>query len=284
MDAGRAHCQTQAREIKEVSEKRCEKVGQFLNLRGHGMLVTTEYSDIRVAGDPMRVFVASPRARGDFPGIILYSDIFQLTGPMLRAATRLAGYGFVVAAPEIYHRIEPTGTVIRFDDEGRTRGLADAAQTSVADFDADCRATLDFLNSHPGVAKGKFGAGGFCIGGHLAFRAALQPEVVVTACFYGTGIHNGKLGKDEDAGSLERASEIRGGLLMVFGTLDPHVPEEGRAKIRSALERAGIEFSESLYPAEHAFMRDEGPRYDPEATDRAWSEMIHFFRRIFESE
>jgi hypothetical protein len=70
----------------------------------------------------MRMFVASPKRAGKYPGILFYSDIFQLTGPMVRATARLAGYGFVVAAPEIYHRIEPAGTVIPFDDEGRTRG------------------------------------------------------------------------------------------------------------------------------------------------------------------
>ena len=228
----------------------------------------------------MCTFIASPRREGKYPGILFYSDIFQLTGPMIRATERLAGYGFVVAAPEIYHRIEPAGTVIPFDDEGRDRGLAGAAQTTVADFDADCRAVLDYLDRHPRVARGKLGAGGFCIGGHLAFRAALQADVRATVCFYGTGIHNGKLGRDEDAGSLERASGIRGELLLVFGTLDPHVPEEGRRKIKTTLERAGTNFSISLYPAEHAFMRDEGPRYDPEVTDQAWSEMIQFFRRV----
>lgn len=244
------------------------------------MLITYEYVDIPADGIPMRMFVAAPAIEGKYPGILFYSDIFQLTGPMIRATMRLAGYGFVVAAPEIYHRIEPAGTAIPFDDEGRTRGLAGAAQTPVADFDADCRAVLDYLGQHPSVEKGKLGAGGFCIGGHLAFRAALQPDVLATACFYGTGIHNGRLGKDEDAGSLERASEIRGELLLVFGTLDPHVPEEGRAKVKTALERAGTNFSMSLYPAEHAFMRDEGPRYDPEVTDQAWSKMIQFFRRV----
>jgi carboxymethylenebutenolidase len=244
------------------------------------MIITTEYVDIPAEGGTIRTFVAAPKRVGKSPGILFYSDIFQLTGPMIRATARLAGYGFVVAAPEIYRRIEPPGTVIPFDDEGRTRGLAGAAQTPVSDFDDDCRRVLDFLDRHPAVAKGKLGAGGFCIGGHLAFRAALQPDVVATACFYGTGIHNGKLGKDEDAGSLERASEIRGELLLVFGTLDPHVPEEGRAKIRSALERARTRFSISLYPAEHAFMRDEGPRYDAEITDQAWNEMIGFFRRV----
>jgi len=244
------------------------------------MLITTKYVDIPADGSAMRTFVAAPTGEGKYPGILLYSDIFQLTGPMIRATTRLAGYGFVVAAPEIYHRIEPAGTVIPFDDEGRTRGLAGAAQTPVADFDADCRGVLDYLDQHPSVEKGKLGAGGFCIGGHLAFRAALQPDVLATVCFYGTGIHNGKLGKDEDAGSLESASEIRGELLLVFGTLDPHVPEEGRAKVKAALDRAGTNYSMTLYPAEHAFMRDEGPRYDPETTDQAWSEMIQFFRRV----
>jgi len=139
---------------------------------------------------------------------------------------------------------------------------------------------LDYLDQHPSVEKGKLGAGGFCIGGHLAFRAALQPDVLATVCFYGTGIHNGKLGKDENAGSLERASEIGGELLLVFGTGDPHVPEEGRTRIRSALDQSGTKFSVSLYPAEHAFMRDEGPRYDAEVTDQSWGEMIQFFRRV----
>src|SRR5260221_11875272 len=88
---------------------------------------------------------------------------------MLRACVRLAGYGFGAAAPEIYRGIEPAGTAIAFDDAGRTRGLGDAAKTPVADFDADCRAGLDWLGKHPKVARGKIGAVGFCIGGHLAF-------------------------------------------------------------------------------------------------------------------
>ena len=243
------------------------------------MIVNTEYVNIESDGSPMRTFVASPKVEGRFPGVLMYSDIFQLTGSTLRCAVRLAGYGFIVAVPEIYHRVEPANTVIPFDDEGRDRGLADAARTSVAEFDTDCRATLDYLKQHPKVEHGQLMATGFCIGGHLAFRAALQCDVLATVCFYATGIHNGKLGKDQDAGSLERASEIRGRLSMVFGTQDPHVPEEGRETIKRALENSGVTYMISLYDADHAFMRDVGPRYDPEATDKAWDEMIQFFRR-----
>jgi carboxymethylenebutenolidase len=245
------------------------------------MIVKTEYADIPVAGPRMRTFVAAPNVEGEYPGIWCYSDIFQLTPPLLRTCVRLAGYGFVVAAPEIYRRIEPAGMVIPFDDAGRTRGQQDAAKTPVADFDADCRAGLDWLSKHPKVAHGKIGATGFCIGGHLAFRAAFQPDVCATVCYYGTGIHDGKLGKDADADSLARAKEIRGELLMIFGTKDPHVPEAGRETVDRVLRDSGVRYQTLLYPAEHAFTRDEGPRYDPEATDLAFSETIQLFRKAF---
>ena len=245
------------------------------------MVVTTETVDIEAGGTPMRMLVTAPKAEGRYPAVLVYSDIFQLTGPQVRVSTRLAGYGFVVATPEIYHRLEPAGTALPFDDAGRTRGLEDAKKTPVADFDADCRAALDWLKKHPRASASRLGAMGFCIGGHLAFRAALQPDVRAAACFYPTGVHDGKLGKDEDAGTLARvkAGGVLGEMLLVFGKADPHVPEDARAVLAEALTQGGTSFTTRLFAAEHAFMRDEGPRFDPEATDRAWDEAIAFFRR-----
>ena len=49
----------------------------------------------------MRLHVAQPKAEGRYPGVF-FSDIYQLGEPMLRLANRLAGYGYVVAAPEIF--------------------------------------------------------------------------------------------------------------------------------------------------------------------------------------
>ena len=243
------------------------------------MVLTREYVDVPVGDRTMRAFLAAPRTRGMHPGIVFYSDIFQLTEATLRWCVRLAGYGFVVLAPEIYHRIEPPGTVLGFDDAGKVRGQDDAERTPVADFDADMRAALTFLGQHPAVTDAALGVAGHCTGGHLAFRAALLPEVRATACWYATGLHDGKLGADPDAGSLARAGEIPGELLMIFGTRDPHTPEDGRAKIRHDLERSGARFTWSLYDAEHAFARDVGDRYDPEATDEAFAETVALFRR-----
>jgi carboxymethylenebutenolidase len=237
------------------------------------MVVTHESIDI----GGMRILLSIPKASSRVPGVLMYSDIFQLTGPQLRASARLAGHGYVVATPEIWNRREPKGTAIPFDDAGRTRGTGNARATRVADFDADRTAVLDLLASHPLVDAARLATFGFCIGGHLAFRAALDPRVRAAACFYPTGVHDGKLGADADAGTLARVGEIDAVMLLVFGTRDPHVPEEARARIANAL--AGKRVTTRLYDAEHAFMRDEGPRFDPEATDDAWREAIAFLRR-----
>jgi carboxymethylenebutenolidase len=244
------------------------------------VVIDTEYLDVPVAGRPMRTFVASPRAEGRYPGIAFYTDIFQLTEPSLRWASRLAGHGFVVAVPEIYHRVEAPGEVFAFDDAGKERGQADVEQLSAAQFDEDVRGLLDWLREHPKVQGPPLGAAGHCTGGHIAFRAAFQPGVAATACWYATGLHDGKLGSDEDTGTLQRAGDVHGELLLIFGARDPHTPDEGLETIRRALEDAGVRFDWRIFDAEHAFGRDVGPRWDPAATDEAFALTVALFRRV----
>ena len=80
---------------------------------------------------------------------------------------------------------------------------------------------------------------------------------------------------------VARAKEIRNELLMMFETKNPHVPDAGRETIDRTLKKSGVRYNTLLYPTEHAFTRDEGPRFDPEATDLAFTEMIRLFRTVF---
>ncbi len=232
------------------------------------MRVRTAAIDIAREGGVMRAFVARPDDDERYPALICYSDIFQLTPSTQRMVVRLAGYGFVVAAPDIYWRFEAPGTSWAFDDAGRDRGQRHAANTTTAQFDADIAALLAAVPTWPGVKPGGIGSVGFCTGGHIAFRAAFSPAIATTVLFYPTGLHDGELGADR-ADSLERAGEVHGPLLCLFGSRDPHTPPAGREKIAAAFAAAGIDARIVMIDAEHAFMRDEGPRYDPEATDRA---------------
>jgi carboxymethylenebutenolidase len=241
-------------------------------------ILDSEFTDVPTPSGPMRTYVFRPAAPGRYPGLLLYSEIFQVTGPIRRTAALLAGHGFVVAVPEIYHEFEPAGTVLAYDTAGAERGNALKTTKQLAGYDSDARAALEFLRAHP-HGTGRTGVIGICIGGHLAFRAAMNPGVAAAVCFYATDIHKRGLGQGMNDNSLDRVAEITGELLMIWGRQDPHVPQEGRAKVHAALVAAGTHFTWHEFNGAHAFLRDEGARYDPELALLSYGLALGLFRR-----
>jgi len=237
-----------------------------------------ESIDIRTPTGPMRTYLFRPTAQGRYPGVILFSEIFQVTGPIRRTAAMLAGHGFVVAVPEIFHELEAPGAVLGYDEAGAARGNAHKITKELASFDSDARAVLDYLRASP-HCSGKLGVIGICVGGHLAFRAAMNPEVLAGTCFYATDIHKRSLGKGMQDNTLDRVGEIKGEMLMIWGRQDPHIPREGRALIYNALADAGAHFQWHEFNAAHAFIRDEGPRYDPAAARICYDMALELFKR-----
>jgi carboxymethylenebutenolidase len=242
------------------------------------MTLTEESVDLLTPTGPMRTYVFHPAAPGKYPGIVLYSEIFQMTGPVRRTASMLAGHGYIVAVPEIYHELEPAGTVLAYDQAGADKGNGDKIAKEISAYDSDARAALDYLKSLPNC-NGRLGAMGICIGGHLAFRAAMNPGVLAAACFYATDIHKRSLGKGQNDNSLERAGEIKGELLHIWGRQDPHVPLEGRNLVKARLEEVGARYSWHEVNGAHAFMRDEGPRYDPALAYQCYGLVLELFHR-----
>jgi len=234
--------------------------------------------EISTPAGPMRTCFFRPAEEGRYPGIVLFSEIFQITGPIRRTAAFLAGHGYLVAVPEVYHELEPSGTVLAYDQAGADKGNADKYAKELSSYDADARALLDHLKSRPDCT-GKLGVAGICMGGHLAFRAAMNAGVLATVCFYATDIHSGSLGKGKSDNSLERASEIKGELLHIWGRQDPHVPLEGRNRIRARLDETGVNFQWVEVNGAHAFLRDEGYRYDPALAYLCQGLMLELFHR-----
>ena len=70
-----------------------------------------------------------------------------------------------------------------------------------------------------------------------------------------------------------------GELLMIWGRQDPHIPREGRERIHAALEDANTRFSWVEVNGQHAFGRDEGPRYDPELARLCLGHVLDLFHR-----
>lgn len=234
--------------------------------------------DIPTPTGPMRTYVLRPAAERLFPALILYSEIFQVTGPIRRTAAQFASQGYIVAVPEVYHELEPSGTVLPYDQAGADRGNAHKYSKLVSAFDTDTAALVDYLQGRED-STGTVGAVGICLGGHLAFRAAMHPQVSATACFYATDIHSATLGEGKNDDSLRRAGDIKGELLHIWGRQDPHVPLEGRTRIKVHLEEARLNFQWIEVNAAHAFMRDEGYRYDPSLATLCFQFACDLFRR-----
>ncbi|QDU60551.1 Carboxymethylenebutenolidase [Planctomycetes bacterium Pan216] len=245
------------------------------------MIVREDVIDLETPTGPMRTTFYMPGDESDrrtFPGLVLYSEIFQLTPPIARLAVQFASHGFVVAVPEIYHEHEPPGTVLQYDDVDKEKGNRYKQITKLSTFDNDAKVVVDALPKHP-KCNGHVGAVGFCIGGHLAFRAAFLPEVRAACCFYPTDIHTGTLGEGHNDDSLARVGDIRGELMMIFGRQDPHVPLQGRRTIHEALDNAAVNFTWHEFNCAHAFMRDEGARYDPAVGQLGMMLAVDLFRR-----
>ncbi|KAG8748512.1 hypothetical protein FRC10_003645 [Ceratobasidium sp. 414] len=91
-------------------------------------------------------------------------------------------------------------------------------QKELAAYDEDATLSVDLLASLPNCS-GRIAATGMCLGGHLAFRAAFDPRVLASVCFFATDIHSKTLGKGKNDDSLVRVErgDVNAELVMIFG-------------------------------------------------------------------
>jgi carboxymethylenebutenolidase len=242
------------------------------------MILTEDYVDLETPTGPMRTHRLRPSVAGTYPGVVLFSEIFQVTGPILRTARLLASQGYIVVIPEIYHEFEAPGAAFPYTPEGTEKGNRYKVEKDLAAYDHDARVVLDHLMVLP-ECNGQLGCIGFCVGGHLAFRCAMNQDVLAAVCYYATDIHKRSLGKGMNDDSLDRIAEIKGELLMIYGKQDPHIPQAGRDLLYRSMTDAGVNFTWHEFNAEHAFMRDEGPRYNASLAQICYGMMFELLQR-----
>ncbi len=240
------------------------------------MTITESFVELTTTRGPMRVHLFAPTGDKKYPAVIFFSEIFQVTGPIRRMAAALSGNGYLVAVPEVYHEFESAGTVLAYDQAGSDRGNELKYAKELASYDEDARVTAAYLQSHP-QSTGKVGSYGVCLGGHLAVRAGFQAQVDAVAAFYATDVHTGSLGAGKRDDTLARFGDAKAAFFFVWGRQDPHVPLEGRKKIADRLNEALVDFEWHEFNGAHAFLRDEGPRYNPSLARVSMDLLLRFF-------
>ncbi len=220
-------------------------------------------------GTQMHAYVAQPQGGAPAPGIILFQEAFGVNHHIRSVADRLAQAGYVVVAPELFHRTAEPGLEIPYTDFA-TLAMPHYQAITLEGLAQDSQAAYDWLQSQGNVQKDNIGAIGFCLGGQVAFVANATVPLAAGVSYYGGGLHT----------RTALAKDLHGTHLFFWGGLDQHISKENITTIIDAVDAAGKPYINTVISyADHGFHCDERPSYNQEAAAEAWAATLAFFKQ-----
>jgi len=218
-----------------------------------GNMVSVETSG---ASGQMGAFMETPDGGGSH-GLVIIQEVFGVNDFIRATVEAYAAKGFVTAAPDIFWRLEPGVQLNPNKEEEFNRGIELMGQFDQPTGIDDIQATITTLRNHP-ACNGKVGVLGFCLGGRLAYMAALGTDADVAVSYYGVGIET----------MLDQAGNIKIPTLLHIAEDDGFVPPEAQTAIKDAL--TADNFDVHIYPGvDHGFARFTGMHYDEAAANLA---------------
>lgn len=75
------------------------------------MLITETHQDVATKNGLMRIHIFIPNIskNAKFPGVAVFTEIYQITGPVERFCRQIASQGYIVASCESYHEFLELG-------------------------------------------------------------------------------------------------------------------------------------------------------------------------------
>jgi carboxymethylenebutenolidase len=219
-----------------------------------------EYDSPGGTSGEMRGYLVQPTGEGPFPAVLVIHENRGLNPHIEDVARRAAIAGFLALAPD---GLAPVGGYPGNDDDGR------ALQRSLepAELDQDMINSARFLKSHP-LSNGRLGATGFCWGGGMTNRLAVElgSDLNAGVPFYGAAAPS------EDVGRIEAA------MLIIYAGSDPRINAMW-PDYEAALQRNGVDYEVEIYDGTlHGFHNNSTPRYNETAAGLAWNRTVGYFR------
>jgi carboxymethylenebutenolidase len=238
------------------------------------------FIEIQAPAGPAEALVARPSTgTGPFPGVILYMDAFGLRPRIQEMAQRIADWGYLVLAPNVFYR---DGTVAQLapavdmsTQEGR-EAAGKAAFPRVGRLTSDkalpdIDAWVSALAGLDDVAPGPIGTTGYCMGARLAVRTATAHPEVVAAC---GGFHGGGLATDEPDSPHLGLGHARARFVFGHADNDRSMAPDAVARLGEALQDAGLQAANEIYAgAPHGYTMADTSVFHPEATERHFQEL-----------
>jgi carboxymethylenebutenolidase len=205
-------------------------------------------------------YMARPKDAKTCPAVIVVHENRGLNPHIKDIARRLALAGFAAYAVDL---LSPSGGTPADEDKARDMiATLDPEQTA-----HNIAAAVHVFAQAPG-GNGKAGAIGFCWGGSVVNRVAVEsPELKAAVAYYGM---------QPPAADVPK---IKAALMLHYAGLDARV-NGGIPAFENALKANHDKYELFVYPnVNHGFNNDTSNRYDKAAADLAWSRTVAFLKR-----
>lgn len=237
-----------------------------------------------VEGD-IEAYVARPKDPRPRPGVLLYMDAIGLRPQIEQMADRIAGWGHVVLAPNVFYRHGSAVDIAPKTDlrlPGAREEFFPTVTPLVASHTAD-EAARDFetylatLTGDEQVTTGAIGVTGYCMGGRLALRAAAQqPDRVAAIGMF----HTGGLVTDASDSPHTRIPDVAAEVLAGYADNDKSMTIANIATVNSLLDACGVVHTSTVYSeAPHGYTMADTSMYHQPAAEWHFRQLRSLFRR-----
>ncbi len=234
--------------------------------------------DVPVPGGTAQAHLSRP-ASGHGPGVLFVMDAIGLRPQLASMCDRIASWGYVVLAPNVFHREGDVEALVPRVDltttEGREAFMAEAMPRVAAltpDLAVpDIAAYLTALRGLDDVDPGPVAVTGYCMGARLAVRAATGHPDEVVAC---AGFHGGGLATEDPDSPHLGLGRARAEFVFGHADRDRSMPPEAVDRLGAALAEHGLTARNEVYAgAPHGYTMADTAMYDAAAARRADTEL-----------
>ena len=234
-------------------------------------------------GEPLAVPRMRPSDGGTHPLVVMFMDKPGIREALRAFGRRLAGRGYDVILPDLYHR---HGRMIGYGPEEAADdpGAQDHMMTllrSLTDegIQNDLDAALDAVGADRSVGSMEPAACiGFCLGARAVFRTMMRLPGQFAA---GAMWHPSFLVDGEPDSPHLTAGRLAGSLYAGFGEADRMMTVASMRPFIEAVSALGDRAVVDILPgADHAYTWPDAHTYNEAAAERAWSQTLTLFGKV----
>ena len=180
----------------------------------------------------MVAYRAMPSTGGNFPVVLVVSEVFGVHEYIKDVCRRLAKDGYFAIAPELFAR---QGDPTKYTDTSKLLSEV-VAKTPDAQMMGDLDACVAFAKDSGKAEVARLGITGFCWGGRIVYMyTAHNPNVKAAVAWYGQPTRAFMQG---DKTPMDLAAQIKVPVLGLYGGADQGIPNDTVEKLFGALKAA----------------------------------------------